>query len=72
VRRLVCAAFVGETLRIVTDQDPTLAYSFRSTNGLSVAENGGRAVDAAYAALALDHAPRTRLAVRLRSGGTSV
>jgi hypothetical protein len=48
-------AFAGRTLRIVTDQGPTLAYSFRSANRLSVAENGGRAVDTAYAALTLDH-----------------
>jgi len=47
--------FVGKTLRIVTDNGPTLAYSFRSANRLSVAENTGRAVDASYAALTLDH-----------------
>jgi hypothetical protein len=48
-------AFVGKTLRIVTDNGPTLAYSFRSANRLSVAENGGRAVETGYAALTLDH-----------------
>jgi hypothetical protein len=48
-------AFSGKSLRIVLDDGPMLLYRFASSNRLSVAENGGRAVDAAYGALTLDH-----------------
>jgi hypothetical protein len=41
--------FVGKSLRIVTDNGPTLTYRFESNNQLSVAENAARAVDAATA-----------------------
>jgi hypothetical protein len=46
--------FVGKSLRIVTDNGPSLRYTFASTNRLSVAENGGAPVDAGYGALTLD------------------
>lgn len=48
--------FVGQALRIVTDKGPTLSYRFASNNRLTVAENDGRAVEAGYGALTLDHA----------------
>lgn len=44
----------GKSLRIVTDDGPTLAYRFASANRLSVAENDGTAVDAGYGAHTLD------------------
>ena len=47
--------FAGKSLTIATDSGPTLRYRFASANRLSVAENDGRAVDADYAALTLDH-----------------
>ena len=47
-------ALTGRALRIVTDHGPALEYRFTSNNRLTVAENGGRAVDAAYGALTLE------------------
>jgi len=47
--------FADKSLRIVTDDGPTLSYRFGSDNQLSIAENAGAAVDAGYGALALDH-----------------
>ena len=47
--------FVGKSLRIVTDQGPTLSYRFATNNRLNVAEGDGRAVEAGYGALTLDH-----------------
>jgi hypothetical protein len=47
--------FAGKSLTIVTDDGPTLRYRFASSNRLSVTENDGRAVDAGYGALTLDH-----------------
>jgi hypothetical protein len=47
-------AFVGRSLRIVTDEGPTLSYRFASNNRLTIAENDGRAVEAGYGALTLD------------------
>ena len=46
---------VGKSLRIVTDQGPTLSYRFATNNRLNVAEGDGRAVEAGYGALTLDH-----------------
>lgn len=46
--------FAGRTLRIVTDNGPTLAYRFTSKDRLTVAENDGAAVEARYGALTLD------------------
>ncbi len=43
---------VGKSIRIVTDNGPTLAYTFSKTNRLSLTENGG-ASDAGYGALNL-------------------
>jgi MoaF N-terminal domain/MoaF C-terminal domain len=48
--------FVAKSIRIVTDKGPTLAYAFSGTNRLSVAENGGGAVNAGYGALTLSSA----------------
>ncbi len=45
--------FAGTTIRIVTDKGPALSYTFSRNNRLSVAENGGGAVDAGYGALVL-------------------
>src|SRR5690242_3809099 len=42
----------GKSIRVVTDKGPALAYTFKGTNRLSVAENGG-SVEAGYAALTL-------------------
>jgi len=47
-------AFAGKSIRIVTDKGPALAYRFGRANRLSVAENGGAAVDAGYGALTLE------------------
>jgi hypothetical protein len=48
--------FAGQSLRIVTDGGgPALSYTFASDRRLSVAENGGAAVEAGYGALTLDH-----------------
>jgi hypothetical protein len=46
--------FAGKSIRIVTDKGPALAYAFGRTNRLSVAENGGAAVEAGYGALTLN------------------
>ena len=46
-------AFAGKSIRIVTDNGPALAYTFSRNNRLSVAENGGGAVEAGYGALTL-------------------
>lgn len=43
----------GKSIRIVTDKGPALAYTFGRTDRLSVAENGGGAVEAGYGALTL-------------------
>ncbi len=48
-------AFSGTTVKIVTDNGPTLTYGFGSNRQLSVSENDGRAVDAGYGGLTLDH-----------------
>jgi hypothetical protein len=45
----------SETIKIVTDGGPVLTYRFASANRLSVAENGGKAVQAGYGALTLEH-----------------
>ncbi|MGH9612606.1 MAG: MoaF N-terminal domain-containing protein [Bryobacteraceae bacterium] len=47
--------FAGKSIRIVTDKGPALAYAFKGTKRLSVAESGGGAVDAGYGALTLDN-----------------
>ncbi|HUN26453.1 MAG TPA: MoaF N-terminal domain-containing protein [Steroidobacteraceae bacterium] len=47
--------FAGESMRIVTDDGPTLSYKFASDARLSVAENGGNPVDAGFGALEIDH-----------------
>ena len=43
----------GKSLKIVTDNGPVLNYSFKSKDRLTLAEDSGAAVDAAYGALAL-------------------
>ncbi|MFZ1990079.1 MAG: MoaF N-terminal domain-containing protein [Alphaproteobacteria bacterium] len=48
-------ALAGKQIKIVTDKGPSLAYKFASANRLSVAENGGAAVEAGYGAQVLDH-----------------
>ena len=45
--------FAGKSIRIVTDKGPALSYTFRGTNRLSLAENGGGAAEAGYGALTL-------------------
>jgi molybdenum cofactor biosynthesis protein MoaF len=45
--------FAGKSIRIVTDKGPALSYKFGRSNRLSVAENGGGAVEAGYSALTL-------------------
>lgn len=47
--------FAGKRLRIVTDNGPTLSYTFASDNRLTVRENDGAAVETGYGALTLDH-----------------
>ena len=47
-------AFAGKSIKILTDDGPTLAYAFRGTGRLTLAENGGAAVQAGYGALTLD------------------
>jgi hypothetical protein len=47
-------ALAGRSIRIVTDNGPTLAYRFTGTNRLSLSENGGAAIEAGYGALTLD------------------
>ena len=46
--------FAGKSLKIVTDKGPTLDYRFKGPGRLSLAENGGRPVDAGYGALTHD------------------
>jgi hypothetical protein len=43
----------GNGAKIVTDKGPTLTYRFKDKGRLSVSENGGKAVDAGYGALAM-------------------
>ena len=47
-------SFAGKTLKIVTDKGPTLSYRFKGPGKLTLSENGGKAVDAGYGALAQD------------------
>lgn len=47
-------AFAGKQLKIVTDKGPTLPYRFNGPGRLSLAENGGPAVQAGYGAQTLD------------------
>ena len=47
-------AFVGKSIKIVTDDGPALAYKFGKVDRLSVTENGGNATEAGYGALMLD------------------
>jgi hypothetical protein len=47
--------FVSKSIRIITDNGPSLAYNFSAINRLSVAENGGAAVNAGYGALTLSN-----------------
>lgn len=44
---------VGKSLKIVTDNGPTLSYSFRDKARLTLTEGTGKPVDAAYGALDL-------------------
>jgi MoaF N-terminal domain/MoaF C-terminal domain len=46
--------FVGKSIRIVTDNGPSLAYTFRGTNRLSLSDSGARAVNAGYGALTMN------------------
>lgn len=43
----------GKSLKIVTEKGPVLNYSFKSKNKLTLAEDGGAAVEASYGALKL-------------------
>ena len=45
----------GKSLKIVTDKGPVLNYSFKSKNRLTLSEDSGAAVEAAYGALPLNH-----------------
>ncbi len=47
--------FVGKSLRIFTDNGPSLSYTFHGNNRLSLTENSGSSVHAGYGALALDN-----------------
>ena len=47
--------FAGKSIRVVTDKGPALAYTFKGTKRLSVAENGGGAMEAGYGVLTLDN-----------------
>jgi hypothetical protein len=49
------ADFARDTLSIVTDDGPALHYKFANNAKLSVAENGGKAIHAGFAALEMDH-----------------
>ncbi len=44
---------VGKSLKIVTDDGPTLSYTFKDKRRLTVAEGGGAVVEAGYGALTL-------------------
>jgi hypothetical protein len=46
-------ALAGKSLKIVTDNGPTLSYTFKSKNRLTLAVDGGTAVEAGYGALTL-------------------
>jgi hypothetical protein len=46
-------ALAGKSLKIVTDNGPTLDYTFKSKNRLSLSVDGGTAVEAGYGALTL-------------------
>ncbi|MEY4640433.1 MAG: hypothetical protein RLZZ227_427 [Pseudomonadota bacterium] len=46
-------AHVGQSLRIITDDGPTLDYAFSSDRQLTLAENGGAPLTAGYGALEL-------------------
>lgn len=45
----------GKSLKIVTDDGPTLHYTFHDRGRLTLAESGGASVDAGYGALELKH-----------------
>jgi len=47
--------FAGQSMTIVTDDGPTLAYKFSSNGKLSLSENGGKVVNAGFGALETDH-----------------
>ncbi len=47
-------ALAGRSLRIVTDKGPVLNYKFDGDSRLSLAEDGGKAVQAGYGALTQD------------------
>jgi len=51
----LATVLAGKSLRIVTDNGPELSYRFSGNNRLALTENGGRAVEADYGALTLDH-----------------
>ncbi len=46
-------ALAGKSLKIVTDNGPTLNYTFKDKRKLILAENGGAAVESGYGALTL-------------------
>jgi hypothetical protein len=46
-------ALAGKSLKIVTDNGPTLNYTFKDKRKLVLAENGGTAVESGYGALTL-------------------
>jgi len=46
-------ALSGKTLKIVTDKGPTLDYTFKGKNQLTLSENGGSRIQAGYGALAI-------------------
>ncbi len=48
-------ALSGQSMRIVTDEGPTLAYDFASANRLSLSEDGAGAAEAGYGAMELGH-----------------
>ena len=43
----------GKSLKIVTDNGPTLEYQFKGKNQLTLSENGGSGIQAAYGALTI-------------------
>ena len=47
--------FAGSSLTLITDDGPRLSYKFASNTRLSVAENGGKAVNAGFGALEMDN-----------------
>ena len=48
-------ALAGSSVKIVTDEGPTLNYRFSSATQASLTENGGAATDIGYGALQQDH-----------------